>query len=55
MQPATNGGPSSYLSGPMAREIPIDSVDGVARPLLRSATIIRTVIELSRTIIDAGS
>src|ERR1700722_980765 len=36
MQPATNGGPISYLSGPMAREIPIDSVDGVARPVVAS-------------------
>src|ERR1700722_12993594 len=34
MQPATNGGPISYLSGPVAREIPIDSVDGVARAVV---------------------
>src|ERR1700734_1297925 len=34
MQPATNGGPTSYLTGPVAREIPIDSVDGVARAVV---------------------
>ena len=34
MQPATDGGPVSYLSGPVAREIHIDSVDGVLRPIV---------------------
>src|ERR1700722_12467839 len=34
MAPATNGGPISYLSGPVAREIHIDSVDDTPRPIV---------------------
>jgi AraC-like DNA-binding protein len=34
MAPATNGGPISYPSGPMAREIHIDSVDEIQRPII---------------------
>jgi AraC-like DNA-binding protein len=34
MAPATNGGPISYLSGPVAREIHIDGVDDTPRPII---------------------
>ena len=34
MQPATDGGPISYPTGPMARDIHIDSVDGIPRPII---------------------